>query len=110
MGNQFGQAAHVFGIDVEKKNAAILRILQSLFHVGGVRVPADGMLMDSFVDGMVSENTDGTYAVEWTAYEGKGIEADANQVENLGRIEVEFDPVIVAAIQDGTALLAIVSD
>ena len=60
--------------------------------------------------GMVSENTDGTYAVEWTAYEGKGIEADANQVENLGRIEVEFDPVIVAAIQDGTALLAIVSD
>lgn len=53
--------------------------------------------------GMVSENN-----VAWTAFEGVGIAAE--QVEAAGSIQVELTPEIVDAIQNGVALVAIVSD
>lgn len=52
--------------------------------------------------GLVETNQDGTQSVEWIAYEGIG-------VEEQGCIQVELDPKLVLAIQNGTALLAIVS-
>lgn len=52
--------------------------------------------------GLVTVNQDGTQSVEWTAYEGIG-------VDEQGCILVELDPEIILAIQNGTALLAIVS-
>lgn len=52
--------------------------------------------------GLAKENQDGVQSIEWTAYEGIG-------VEEQGCIQVELDPEIILAIQNGTALLAIVS-
>ena len=53
--------------------------------------------------GLVSENN-----VAWTAFEGVGIAAA--QVEAAGSIQVMLKAETVAAIQNGTALVAIVSD
>ena len=53
--------------------------------------------------GLVSENN-----VAWTAFEGVGIAAA--QVEAAGSIQVMLNAETVAAIQNGTALVAIVSD
>ena len=51
--------------------------------------------------GLVTVNEDGTQTVAWTAYEGV--------VVDEGAIQVEFDPETLKMIQDGTALIAIVS-
>ncbi len=51
--------------------------------------------------GLVTVNEDGTQTVAWTAYEGLVVEE--------GAIQVEFDPETLKMIQDGTALIAIVS-
>ena len=59
--------------------------------------------------GLVTEEEDGTQTVEWIAYEGVGIEIEDAEVEEQGCIQVELDPEIIQAIQDGTALLAVVS-
>lgn len=53
--------------------------------------------------GLVFENN-----VAWTAFEGVGIAAA--QVEAAGSIQVMLNAETVAAIQNGTALVAIVSD
>lgn len=58
--------------------------------------------------GLVNENADGTITVDWNAFEGVGIAAD--QVEAAGSIQVELDAETVLAIQNGIALLAVVSD
>lgn len=52
--------------------------------------------------GLVEADQGGMQSVNWTAYEGFG-------VEEQGCIQVELDPEIILAIQNGTALLAIVS-
>lgn len=49
-------------------------------------------------------------SVEWTAFEGIGLEPDPEAPETPGRIQVEFDPQTVLDIQEGMALAAIVSD
>lgn len=59
--------------------------------------------------GMVTANQDGTQSIEWTAYEGMGVEAEDAGVEGQGCIQVKLNPEIVIKIQEGTALLAIVS-
>ena len=46
--------------------------------------------------------------VDWKAFEGVGVAAD--QVEAAGSIQVELDAETVLAIQNGIALLAVVSD
>ena len=51
VGDQLGQAAHVFGIGVEKKDTAVLGVPQGFFRVGRVHIPADGMLVACLVDG-----------------------------------------------------------
>lgn len=58
--------------------------------------------------GMVTENTDGTRMVSWKAFAGVGI-APESEVAVAG-IQTELDPETVLAIQEGVALLAIVSD
>lgn len=58
--------------------------------------------------GLVTLHTDDTYTVAWSAFEGVGIEAD--QVEAAGRVRVVLDPDTVMAIQNGIALLAVISD
>ncbi len=58
--------------------------------------------------GLVTENADGTLTVDWNAFGGIGIAAE--QVEEVGRIQVELDAETVLAIQNGIALLAVVSD
>lgn len=52
--------------------------------------------------GIVTVNQNGAQSVEWFVYEGVG-------AEEQGCIRVELNPEIVLAIQNGTALLAIVS-
>ena len=58
--------------------------------------------------GLVTEKADGSTVVDWKAFEGVGIAAD--QVEAAGSIQVELDAETVLAIQNGIALLAVVSD
>lgn len=58
--------------------------------------------------GLVNENADGTITVDWNAFEGVGIAAE--QIEAAGSIQVELDTETVLAIQNGIALLAVVSD
>lgn len=53
--------------------------------------------------GLVTENT-----ITWKAFEGVGVAGV--QVEAAGSIQVELDAETILAIQNGTALLAIVSD
>lgn len=59
--------------------------------------------------GLVTVNQDNTQNVEWVAYDGVGMRLDDVETEKQGRIQVELDPKIIMAIQNGTALLAIVS-
>ena len=58
--------------------------------------------------GLVTENAGGSIVVDWKAFEGVGVAAD--QVEAAGSIQVELDAETVLAIQNGIALLAVVSD
>ena len=59
--------------------------------------------------GIVTVHEDGAQTVEWTAFEGVGLDAVEGQEETYGCIQVELTQEIVAAIQNGTALLAVVS-
>ena len=58
--------------------------------------------------GLVTENADGSTVVDWKAFAGVGVAAD--QVEAAGSIQVELDAETMLAIQNGIALLAVVSD
>ena len=59
--------------------------------------------------GLVTVNQDNTQNVEWVAYDGFGMDLEDAGTEGWGGIQVELDPEIILAIQNGTALLAIVS-
>lgn len=63
--------------------------------------------------GLVTVDEMGNQIVKWTAYEGIGIgtQEDINEgvIEEMGAVQVELDPAIVKAIEDGVALLAVVS-
>lgn len=59
--------------------------------------------------GLVTVLEDGTQEVAWRAFEGVGLGAIEDEEETYGSIQVELTPEIVAAIQEGTALLAVVS-
>lgn len=59
--------------------------------------------------GLVTENQDNTQNVEWVAYDGFGMDLENAGTEGWGGIQAELDPEIILAIQNGTALLAIVS-
>lgn len=59
--------------------------------------------------GLVTVNEDNTQSVEWIAYEGVGVELENAGLEEQGCIQVELNPEIILDIQEGTALLAIVS-
>lgn len=58
--------------------------------------------------GLVTDCEDGTTAISWKAFEGVGLAAE--QVEEVGGIQVELDAETVLSIQNGIALLAVVSD
>lgn len=51
--------------------------------------------------GLVTVNEDGAQNIQWVAYEGTGVEE--------GGLVVEFDAQTMEAVQNGTALLAVVS-
>lgn len=59
--------------------------------------------------GLVTVNADGTQTVEWYAFERIGLDALEGQEETEGRVRVELSAQIVAAIENGTALIAVVS-
>ncbi len=59
--------------------------------------------------GFVTLNEDGTQTVNWREFEGVGIGTEGAGDEVIGRIQVEFDIQTVLAIQEGIALLAIIS-
>lgn len=59
--------------------------------------------------GIVTVNEDGTQTVAWQVFEGVGQGAVEGQEETYGSIQVELTPEIVEAIQNETALLAVVS-
>lgn len=59
--------------------------------------------------GIVTVLEDGTQSVVWQAFEGIGLDAVEDQEETYGCIRVELTPEIVLAIEEGTALLAVVS-
>lgn len=59
--------------------------------------------------GLVTLNADGTQTVEWHPFEGIGLGAADGQAESEGCVHVELSPEIVEAIQNGLALLAVVS-
>ena len=54
------------------------------------------------------ENEDGTTSIVWKAFEGVGIATD--DVEAAGSIQVELDAETIAAVQNGTAFIAVVSE
>lgn len=58
--------------------------------------------------GIVTANEDGTQSVAWKAYDGIASVASAS-VEEAGQIQVVLNPEMMLAIQNGTALLAVVS-
>lgn len=58
--------------------------------------------------GIVVENEDGTTSIVWKAFEGVGIATD--DVEAAGSIQVELDAETIAAVQNGTAFIAVVSE
>ncbi len=58
--------------------------------------------------GIVSMQADGTYTVAWQVFEGIGTGAVIGQ-ETYGSIQVTFTPEVALAIENGTALLAVVS-
>lgn len=51
--------------------------------------------------GLVTANADGTQSIEWVALDGVGAED--------GGVEVEFDARLMNAVQNGTAIVSIVS-
>ena len=59
--------------------------------------------------GLIMVDANGQQSVRWTAYEGIGLGAADGADESMGGIQVELDPAIVLAIQEGNALLAVVS-
>lgn len=59
--------------------------------------------------GIVTVDASGKQVVTWTALEGIGLGTQSNGVESMGAIQVELDPAIVKAIQEGNALMAVVS-
>lgn len=59
--------------------------------------------------GIVTVREDGTYSVAWQAFEGIGQKAVEDQEETYGCVRVELTPETVLAIQNGIALLAVVS-
>lgn len=59
--------------------------------------------------GIVTVDADSAQSVAWHAFEGIGLGAQDVEVEYAGRIQVALDPRTLKAVQDGTALLAIVS-
>ena len=65
---------------------------RNLCPLAGICIPADMMILNS-----------------WVAYEGVGAEVENAGVEEQGCIQVELNPEIILAIQEGTALLAVVS-
>ena len=54
--------------------------------------------------GIVTENADGTQSVAWQVFDGVG----TSVAEGSG-IEVTFTPEILEQVQNGTALMAVVS-
>ncbi len=59
--------------------------------------------------GEVTLEAEGKQTVKWTAYEGVGLGIQEGVAEKEGAIRTELDPEIVLAIQNGIALLAVVS-
>ena len=59
--------------------------------------------------GLVTVDANGNQVIEWVAYEGVGVEAVGAAAEEMGCIQVELDPQILKAVQEGSALLAVVS-
>lgn len=59
--------------------------------------------------GLVTVDVNGNQSIQWTAYEGIGLGAVEGATEEMGGIQVELDSEIVKAIEEGTALLAVVS-
>lgn len=59
--------------------------------------------------GLVTVLEDGTQEVVWQAFEGVGVGVVEAEEETYGSIQVGLTPEIVAAIQEGTALMAVVS-
>lgn len=59
--------------------------------------------------GLVTSDENGVQTIRWIAYEGIGLGSVEGVTEEMGGIQVELDPEIVKAIEEGTALLAIVS-
>lgn len=59
--------------------------------------------------GLVTVDENSVQCVQWTAYEGIGIGSVGGTAETMGGIQVEFDPAIVKAIEEGIGLLAVVS-
>ena len=58
--------------------------------------------------GLVTVDANGNQSIQWTAYEGIGLGA-VGATEGMGGIQVELDSEIVKAIEEGIALLAVVS-
>ena len=59
--------------------------------------------------GIVTTLEDGTQNIDWQVFEGVGVAAKNGQAETSGAIQVELSKEIVLAIQNGTALMAVVS-
>lgn len=59
--------------------------------------------------GIVTILEDGTQSIVWTAFEGIGTAAVKDAEETYGCIKVEFPPEIASAIQNETALMAVIS-
>lgn len=59
--------------------------------------------------GLVTVLEDGTQEIVWQVFEGVGLGAVTAENETYGGIQVELTPEIVTAIQEGTALMAVVS-
>lgn len=59
--------------------------------------------------GIVTTLKDGSQVIVWKAFEGVGMGAVEDAEETYGCIKVEFPPEIVNAIQNETALMAVIS-
>lgn len=59
--------------------------------------------------GIVTISGDGSWELAWRAFEGIGLGGIGGDAEGSGAIRVELTPETIHAIQDGMALLAVVS-
>lgn len=59
--------------------------------------------------GLVTVDENGVQTIQWIAYEGIGLGSVEGVAEEMGGIQVELDPEIVKAIEEGITLLAVVS-